>query len=61
MMLTVIYPGTDAGRYIRLLAPLIPVMYIDTTVDSMLKGLGEQLYCMTVSIHFFMQNVFLKD
>ena len=46
----VIYPGTDAGRYIRLLAPLIPVMYIDTTVDSMLKGLGEQLYCMTVNI-----------
>lgn len=47
---TVIYPNTDAARYIRLLAPLVPVMYIDTTVDSMLKGLGEQVYCMKVNI-----------
>ena len=46
----VIYPNTDAARYIRILAPLIPVMYMDTAVDSMLKGLGEQLYCMIVNI-----------
>ena len=46
----ILYPNTDAARYIRLLAPLIPVMYIDTTVDAMLKGLGEQVYCMKVNI-----------
>lgn len=46
----VIYPGTDAARYIRLLSPLIPIMYVDTTVDSMLKGLGDQVYCMAVNI-----------
>ena len=46
----VIYPKADTAVYIRLLAPLIPVMYIDTTVDSMLKGLGEQFYNMTVNI-----------
>ena len=46
----VIYPGTEAARYIRLLAPLIPIMYIDTTVDAILKGMGEQFYCMTVNI-----------
>ena len=46
----VIYPGADTSRYIKLLAPLIPIMYIDTTVDSMLKGLGEQFYCMVVNI-----------
>ncbi len=46
----VIYPGADTARLIRLLAPLIPIMYIDTAVDSMLKGLGEQFYCMTVNI-----------
>ena len=46
----VIYPATDAGAYIRLIAPLIPIMYLDTAVDSMLKGLGEQVYSMGVNI-----------
>lgn len=46
----VIYPDADTAAYIKLLAPLIPIMYIDTTVDSMLKGLGEQFYCMAVNI-----------
>ncbi len=39
-----------AGRYILMIAPLIPVMYLDTAVDSMLKGLGEQVYTMWVNI-----------
>lgn len=46
----VIYPDTDAGKYIRMIAPLIPVMYIDSSVDAILKGLGEQVYCMGVNI-----------
>ena len=46
----VIYNSTEAGRYIRLLAPVIPIMYLDTVVDSMLKGLGYQVYTMTVNI-----------
>ncbi len=46
----VIYNSTDAGKYIRLLAPVIPIMYLDTVVDSMLKGLGYQVYTMTVNI-----------
>ena len=46
----VIYPNADAGRYIRMIAPLIPVMYIDSSVDAILKGLGEQVYCMGVNI-----------
>lgn len=46
----VIYPNANTSLYIKLLAPLIPIMYMDTTVDSMLKGVGEQLYCMTVNI-----------
>ncbi|MBE6545936.1 MAG: hypothetical protein E7668_00660 [Ruminococcaceae bacterium] len=45
-----IYPQTDAGRYILMIAPLIPVMYLDTSVDALLKGLGEQVYCMGVNI-----------
>ncbi len=46
----VLYDSEQAGYYIRMLAPIIPVMYLDTAVDSLLKGMGEQLYCMKVNI-----------
>lgn len=36
-----IYNEPAAGEYIRILAPLVPVMYMDTLVDGMLKGVGE--------------------
>ncbi len=49
-MAAVIYPGTDAGKYIWMIAPLVPVMYLDTSVDSLLKGMGQQFYCMVVNI-----------
>ena len=45
-----LYPNTETARYIRLLAPLIPIMYIDTATDAMMKGLGEQVYSMNVNI-----------
>lgn len=45
-----LYPGTDTAHYIRILAPLVPIMYIDTATDAMLKGLGEQVYSMKVNI-----------
>ena len=45
-----IYGSTDAGRYIRLVAHIIPIMYLDTTVDNMLKGLGEHIYTMAINI-----------
>lgn len=46
-----VYPeAPTAGKYILMISPLIPVMYLDTAVDSMLKGLGEQVYCMGVNI-----------
>lgn len=40
----------DVGIYIRLLAPVIPVMYLDTAVDNMLKGLDEQLSVMRYNV-----------
>ncbi|MBQ7320684.1 MAG: polysaccharide biosynthesis protein [Clostridia bacterium] len=46
----VIYNNAQAARYIRLLSPLIPVMYLDTTTDAMLKGLGQQVYSMAINI-----------
>lgn len=45
-----LYPATDAATYIRLLAPLIPIMYVDTATDAMMKGLGEQVYSMKINI-----------
>jgi len=45
-----IYKSADAGQFIRVMAPLVPVMYFDHAVDAMLKGLGEQVYSMKVNI-----------
>lgn len=45
-----IYNSEQASLYIRLLAPLIPLMYLDGAVDATLKGLGHQLYTMRVNI-----------
>ena len=47
---TVLYGSAEAGRFIACLAPLIPVMYLDTATDALLKGLGEQVYSMNVNI-----------
>jgi len=55
----VIYPGTDAGKYIKMIAPLIPVMYLDTATDALLKGLGEQVYTMGVNIADSLLSVIL--
>lgn len=46
----VLYGSSEVGRFIKLLAPLIPIMYIDTATDALLKGLGEQVYSMNVNI-----------
>jgi len=45
-----IYGSTDAARYLQLLAPLVPVMYMDMSVDGMLKGLDEQKASMLYNI-----------
>lgn len=45
-----VYGSAYAGRCIKVLAPLIPIMYLDTAVDSALKGIGEQVYTMKVNI-----------
>ena len=45
-----VYKSYDAGHYIRLLAPLVPVMYTDMTVDGCLKGLGQQVWSMGINI-----------
>ena len=40
---TVLYPeASSASLYLRLLCPLIPLLYLDQIVDSILKGLDQQ-------------------
>lgn len=46
----VIFTDESGVKYLLFVAPLIPVMYLDTSVDSILKGLGHQFYCMIVNI-----------
>ena len=46
----VIYGSHDAAEYLRALAPLVPIMFLDTVTDSILKGLGKQFYTMCVNI-----------
>ena len=45
-----LYKSASAGYYIRVFAPLIPVMYLDSATDALLKGLGEQVYTMKVNV-----------
>ncbi len=45
-----LYGSQEAGNFIRALAWLIPVMYLDHVTDAMLKGIGMQVYAMVVNI-----------
>ena len=45
-----LYRSGEAGELIRALAPLVIVMYLDTVVDGMLKGLGLQLDSMLINL-----------
>lgn len=50
MLGQVIYKKADVGYYIRFLAPLVPIMYLDMVVDGCLKGLGQQVWSMGINI-----------
>ncbi len=45
-----IYKTDEAVGYIRILSPLIPVMYTDTVTDGILKGLDQQVYSMIYNL-----------
>ena len=45
-----VYSSAEAGTYLRILAPVIPIMYLDHVCDQILKGIGEQVYSMWVNI-----------
>lgn len=45
-----IYKDYVPGIYICLIAPIIPLMYLDSVVDGMLKGLNQQMHYMAYNI-----------
>ena len=45
-----LYSSAEAGLYIRVLSPLVPLMYLDSVVDSLLKGLNQQVASMRINI-----------
>lgn len=45
-----IYSTEGIGRYIKLLAPLISLIYLDNVIDNILKGLGKQVSVMICNI-----------
>lgn len=47
---TLLYNLSDIGWYIKIMAPLIPLIYLDNVIDSILKGLGKQLNVMYCNI-----------
>ncbi len=42
----VFYKSTDSGSYLQILAPIVPLIYLDVVVDCLLKGLDEQFNSM---------------
>ena len=40
------YGSPSSGAYVRLLAPLVPLLYLDVVVDSLLKAMDEQFNSM---------------
>ena len=39
----IVYRDAEVGRYVQVLGFVAPFMYLESMVDGVLKGLGEQL------------------
>ncbi len=55
----VIYKDASMGGYLRILAFLIPLLYLDIIIDGCLKGLGQMLYHMGYCILDAMLSIVL--
>ena len=45
-----LYGAPEAAHYLRLFAPLIPMLYCDIVTDAIIKGLGQQKTCVRYNI-----------
>ena len=46
----ILYNTQDVGWYIKIMEPLIVIMYLDNVIDNILKGLGKQVSVMCCNI-----------
>ena len=54
-----IYKSSEAGYFIRLVAPLTAIMYLDFVTDSILKGLNQQVGVVKINIADTVMCIFL--
>lgn len=47
---TLIYKSEEVGSYIRVLAPIVPFMYLENVIDGILKGLDQQVSSLSYSV-----------
>ena len=47
---TAIYNKLEIAKYLRILSPLIIIMYLDIVIDSILKGLDAQVSVMAINV-----------
>jgi len=45
-----LYKNFTIAKFMRMLAPLIPVFYLDSITDGILKGIGEEIHIMFCNI-----------
>lgn len=45
-----IYHSEEVGAYLRVLAPIVPFMYLESIVDGILKGLDQQVRSLSYSV-----------
>lgn len=53
------YKSAEVGNVLRIMAPIIPLMYLDSVVDGMLKGLDQQLYSLKYNFSDSIMRVIL--
>ena len=49
-MSTAIYKKIEIAKYLRILSPLIIIMYLDIVIDGILKGLDAQVNVLFINI-----------
>lgn len=53
------YKTSSVSKYIQLLAPLVPFMYIDSIIDAMLRGLDKHVEVLKINILDLITSIIL--
>ncbi|XOQ48374.1 MAG: Stage V sporulation protein B [Eubacteriales bacterium] len=53
------YKSREVGNILRIMAPIVPLMYLDSVVDGLLKGLDQQMYSLKYNFSDSIMRVIL--